>query len=259
MYRKLSFIGIIVGLVLVAVLVFSALFAGILTKYDPIEVAPDVRFSPPSQQHVLGTDNLGRDFFTRLVYGLRTSLSVSFVSTLIALVVGALLGIGGAFLDGAAGGAGRIANKAVICLARFLAAGPGILLAIIIAYNNLGVMRFAVGIPFLLIPGFIRVFNGLALCFSDKKTDMLKASGAVVAQISLSVPLAILFYAGMGYLGLGAHPPTAELGLLIASGREFAHSAPYLLVYPGLTLAVTALSFNILGECLNAVILLRSN
>ena len=249
--------GMIAGAILVGLLILMALFASILTTHDPIAIDPAVRLSPPTQQNPFGTDNLGRDMLSRILYGWRTTLFIGFLAMLIALVAGAILGMAGGVLEDVAGSFGKVVNKVFICTARFLSAGPGILLAIAIAvasvYNRGGYLGRATGIALLLVPGFIRVFGGVAPCFRDKTVK--HAILMVLAQISLSIALAILVCAGLGYLGLVVQPPTPELGALIGSSREFLRVGSYLLLFPGLLLGVSALSFNILGESLNAHLL----
>ena len=247
MVRILSKIGVITGAVLIVMLTVTALFANILTEHNPIATNIQEQLSPPSRQHPYGTDNMGRDNQTRVFHGFRTTLGASSLSVLTALILGGALGL-------LAGGCGSTIYRAIILLARFLSAGPGILLILAIAYRwGSPALHMALGIPIVLIPGFIRVFSGLMLCKKDNNAK--KLFGVVIAQISLGMAMAVLVCAGLGFIGLGAQPPTPEFGTMLASGIMYFRNAPWLVAYPGFALAVAALSFCILGESLNALLL----
>jgi len=242
----LSKIGVIVGAILVVLMIILALCASILTEYDPFVSSMQDRFSPPSQQHPFGTDNMGRDIQSRIFHGLRTTLGVSFLAVLIALVLGGALGLLAGAFDG-------VISRSVILLARFLSAGPGILLVIVSYRGGLSALNLALRMPVVLIPGFVRAFSGLKLC--QKGNNTKKPLGMVIAQISLSMALAVFVCAVISYIGLGIPAPSPEFGALIAVGRDHLRNAPWMVVYPGLALAFAALSFNILGESLNALLL----
>ena len=250
MMKYLPLIGLIVGAVLVLLLVFSALFAGALSGYDPIESSVEERLIPPSQRHPFGTDALGRDTLSRIVYGFREDLGVGGLAVLVSLVVGGAVGV-------VAGLVGGVLYKAAIYAMRFIAAGPGILFAVAIVSVWRGSLSIVVGIAVLLVPGFTRVVSGLVLCLKNDNANkggyLLSALLAVLGRVSLSMALAILVYAGFSFIGLGAQPPTPELGAMIGEGRMYIRDAAHTLVYPGVALVVSVLSFNILGESLNAV------
>jgi len=255
MAKKISTIGTIAGAVLVLLLILAACFADALTNHDPIEMSIADRLSPPSSTYPFGTDNMGRDIQTRIVYGLRTNIGVGALAALMALIVGGMLGV-------AAGLLGGMTNKAVVCLARFLAAGPGVLLVFVVL-PAIGFSSFnsAIAISILLVPSFIHVIRGVVLFLSDTGSSedkrALKALGAVAARISSSVALAMLVMAGLGYLGIGAQPPTPELGAMFAAGREFFRTATHLVTYPGLALFVSVIPFHLLGGSLNRLLLAK--
>ena len=250
MMKYLPLVGLIVGAVLVLLMVFSAIFAGVLSGYDPIELSVEERLTPPSQRHPFGTDNLGRDIFSRIVYAFRVDLRVSALAVLISLIVGGIIGA-------VAGLVGGVVYKAVIYAARFIAAGPGILFAIAVVSIYYGTVSAIIGIAVLLIPGFIRVVSGLVLCLkndsANKDGSLPSALLAILGRVSLSMALAMLVYAGFSFIGLGAHPPTPELGAIISEGRMYLRNAVHVAMYPGIALLISALSFNILGESLNAI------
>ena len=251
---KLSHAGVIIGAVLVILLVLAAIFADIVSGHDPIEQNIQNVLESPSSQHPLGTDRLGRDILSRVVYGLRTNLGVGALAMLIALVAGVFLGGVGALLELVAGSPGKAINNIVTIFARFLSAGPAILLLLVIAAVRVGgTVAVAVGIALVLIPGFIRVVGGAVLCRKD--ISAFESIGMIVAKASLNMALAVLLYSILGFIGLGMQPPAPELGVLVAEGRNFLRDMANAVVYPGLVLAVTVLSFNILGESLNSLLI----
>ena len=273
--RILSIIGVVVGAIMVLSLIFVALFANTLAKHDPYRTnIADRLLLPPqqnsfdigSQQYPFGTDNLGRDVQAVVFHGLGTTLVTSSLAVAISLVAGAFLGIGSALLEMIAGEVGAVVKKTVIYLARFLSAGPGILLAFAVAAMYTEADRtliIAAGIAIVLTPGFIRLFSGLALCIKDN--NAIKSLLTIIGRTSLNMGLAVLLYSGFSFIGMGMPIPTPELGSMVAVGRDFMRHAPYshapylyathMVVYPGLAIAALALSFNILGESLNSIAL----
>ena len=256
MIKNLSIIGSIAGALLVAFLICVALFADSFSGYDPHMQNFEDRMSAPSRQHTFGTDNLGRDVLSRVIHGIRDDVLVAAQAALIALVAGGVLGA-------VAGLVGGITDKAIVFFGRFLASGPAILLTIVLAMRNLAfagetVGLLTVGIVFMLIPGFIRVVRGIVLGSADAGDNIVKRAltiaGLAAARLFLSLAAAVLVYSGLCFLGLGALPPSPELGAAIKSGRNMMSSASYLTVFPSLALVLTTLSFGILGESLTALL-----
>ena len=254
MKRRMSICAII-GAALVILLVLAAIFAGLLTKHDPIMSDISMRFSRPTSGYPLGTDGLGRDIYTRVLYGLRTSLGTSAIAVLMSLMIGTILGAVGAFLEEFAGTIGKAINNAIVIMARFVSTGPGMLLLLVIpiAFGAGGTISIASGIAIVLLPGFILVAGGVISC--RRTGNALSLLGLVVARISISMALAVFIYAIMSFIGMGAQPPTPELGSMISQGRNFITSSLYIALVPGITLALTLLSFNLLGEGLKAMAL----
>jgi len=252
MIKKLSVAGAIIGALLVLLLICVALLADSLAGYDPLTTHYDERMSAPSRQHPYGTDLLGRDVQSRVIHGVRDDLIFAAGATLIALVAGGVLGIVAGLLKGG------VIDKIIVFLGRFLASGPAILLAAVLAMSTFGPDGTAtgrtVGVAIVLIPGFIRVIRGIIAGKVDEGANVgrraLMMAGAAASQVFISISVAILVYAGLSFLGIGAQPPASELGAAIASGRNNLHGAPYLMVYPALALITMTLSFNILGESL---------
>lgn len=252
-----------VGLFLTITLLLLALLAPILHPYDP---ATDrdylARLSAPSWSHWFGTDSLGRDVFTLVWYGIRTSLSVGFVAVLAGLAIGSLLGlIAGYFRD--------YLDAVIGWLTNILLAFPSILLAIAIVTvtgPTLQSVMAAVGV--VQIPIFIRLTRGMVLSLREQEFVLAARSlgassgriifqhilpGSVaplVVQATLSIGIATLEAAGLGFLGLGTQPPTPELGTMLADAFKggYALTAPWTTIFPGLLITVIVLAFNLLGD-----------
>jgi ABC-type dipeptide/oligopeptide/nickel transport system permease subunit len=258
--------GAVVGLVLVALFVLIALFAPWIAPYDPAAIHDGVFSQPPfwvaggNHQFWLGTDDVGRDVLSRLIYGARISMGVGFMVVIFSLSIGTLLGL-------LAGYAGGWTDKIVMRLTDILMALPSILLAIVVVTilgQSLTNAVIAVGV--VVIPGFIRLVRAQVLI--EKNRQYVVASGSfgagagrqvfinilpntlapVIVQGTLGFSDGILNVAALGFLGLGAKPPTAEWGTMLADARAFIESAPWLVTLPGLCILVVVLGFNLLGD-----------
>jgi peptide/nickel transport system permease protein len=252
MVKTLSAAGAIIGGILIALMVFAAVYASTLNTSDPITANIPARFSPPSEQFPFGTDGLGRDMQARVLHGSRTTLQVSAGAVLISLVAGGVL----AAIAGTAAGVGR----AVACITRLLAAGPGLLLAVlVIAAFGQSTLNLTIAVSIALIPGFARLFEGIVLSLADADSNKngreLRIVGAIIARFSLNMALAMLLCGALSFIGMGVPAPTPELGGLIGGSREFLRVAPHLIVYPGFYLTISILAFNIFGESLNSLLL----
>ena len=251
--------GAVLGLIIVSVLVFVAIFADVIAPYDPIEQTRSFLVGP-SWQHPFGTDALGRDMFSRVVHGARVSLAVGLGAVMVALVVGSIVGMIGGFFGG------RIDAGVVMVIDTFMSF-PGLLLAMTIAAllgSSLPVVMIAVGLAeFTLFARLVR-----SAVYAEKNKDYILASrslGAagpwimvrhiapnifpsIVVLVTLSVGNAILAAAALGFLGLGAQPPTPEWGALVNVGRDYIQIAPWLVWFPGLAIMATVLGANMLGD-----------
>jgi peptide/nickel transport system permease protein len=252
------------GLVILVVLVAVALFAPLLAPYDPVKISRDV-MQPPSRDHLMGTDNLGRDVFSRVVYGARISLQMGFIAVAIAASFGTLIGV-------IAGTYGGLVDSVFMRFIDALMALPGILLALTVAatlgpglYNAM----IAVGVAW--IPSFARIVRSSVLQIKETTyVEAARASGAsdvrlilrhilpnalasVLVLASLGVATAILVGAALSFLGVGASPPTAEWGIMLSDGRPFMRSAWWIMAFPGLAITVTVLGANLVGDGLRDV------
>lgn len=252
--------GAVVGLGVVGLFVFVALFAPLLAPYDPSVIHDGKFLLPPSREFWLGTDDVGRDLLSRLIYGARISMGVGFMVVIFSLAIGTLLGL-------LAGYAGGWVDAVIMRLNDILMALPSILLAIVVVTilgQNLQNAVIAVGV--VVIPNFIRLVRAQVMV--EKQKQYVVASGSfgagpfrqaflnilpnttapIIVQGTLGFSDGILNVAALGFLGLGAKPPTAEWGTMLSDSRAFIESAPWLVTLPGLCILVVVLGFNLLGD-----------
>ncbi|WP_255171018.1 nickel transporter permease [Natrononativus amylolyticus] len=256
----------VVGMVIVVTIVFSAVFAPFLTPHDPTEQNLENRLESPSLEHPMGTDQLGRDILTRLLYGARISLQIGVAVVGISLAIGTAVGV-------TAGYAGGYVDEALMRLVDILLAFPGLLLALVIAgilgpsLTNIMIALAVVGWT-----RYARVIRGSVL--SIKQQEFVKASqlmgvsrlrivgrhiipnviGPVVVLATIDMAGVILGTAGLSFLGLGAQPPTPEWGTMISEGRNYLQDAWWVVNFPGLAIMLAVLGFNLLGDGLRDVL-----
>jgi peptide/nickel transport system permease protein len=249
-----------IGGVLVLVILGSALFAPVLTTYDPVQVAPALRLQGPSHSHPVGTDLYGRDTLARVLYGGRISLAVGVLS------VGMALAVGGAFgaLSGYWGG---WFDSTLMRLSDVLLAFPAILLAIgLLAFLGGGFWNVVVAIAIIYTAPMARVARAAVL--TVRHEEYVAAAGAVgagdgrilrahilpnavaplVVESTLRLALAILAEAALSFLGLGTQPPAPTWGQMIAEGRTVMTFTSWPAIGPGLAITLTVLGFNLLGD-----------
>jgi peptide/nickel transport system permease protein len=251
--------------ILITVLV--AIFAPIVAPYDPLQVHRGRSLEAPSREFWLGTDDLGRDVFSRIVYGARVSLQVGLIAVTAGTLVGALVGL----TTGYWGGLYDLLLQRVIDA---LQAFPGLVLALAIA-SALGpsLRNSMIAVAILLIPGAARLTRGATLSAKEQQfVEATRAMGAadlrilalhivpnifapVLVLASIVVGAAILIEASLGFLGLGVPPPAASWGsMLSGAGRQFFIQAPWLAIAPGVAIGLVVLSFNLFGDALRDAI-----
>ena len=262
-----------VGLIILAVLVGSAVFADVLTAYDPNKVLFDEgakRLSPPcihllgcpadQAEHYFGIDKNGRDEFSRVLYGARVSLQIGFFTVGFSIIIGSLLGLIAGFALGSV-------DTVIMRLMDVVLVFPALLLAIaIVSALGPGLFSAQVAIGIVAIPIYARIMRSSVL--SVRESDYVTASRAlgespsglvfrrilpnsltpVVVAGSLGIAAAVLEVAALSFLGLGAQPPTAEWGSMIGQDRDVMFTAPHLIFFAGLALALTVFGFNLLGD-----------
>lgn len=256
-----SWIGAISALILLLVVAF-AVAPSLIAPYDPYQSATE-RFAPPSTQHLLGTDNLARDIFSRIIYGARTSLAVGAAALVLGTIGGSLLGLVSGYFGGAF-------DMIVQRLMDGLLAIPALLLAMaLVSVLGPGLKNAIIAITVTLLPGATRVIRSTAL--SEKEQQYIEAArtiGAgdsriifrhilpntvapVLVLASAYLGAAILLEATLGFLGLGAQPPTISWGTMLSNtGLRFLQSHPRLAVFPGLAISVTVFALSMLGDLL---------
>ncbi len=259
--------GAVAGLVIIALFVLSAVFAPLLAPQDPLEQNIEIRKSPPfTEGHLLGTDELGRDLLSRLIYGARLSMTIGVISVGIAMIGGVLVGTVSAYYGG-------WLDRIVMRLIDIMLAFPYVLLTIVIVAvlgPSLTNAMIAIGIS--QMPRYVRLVRGSVL--AEKEADYVLAERSlgtgdfelmfgtilpnslapVIVQATLGVGEAILSSAALSFLGLGAQPPAPEWGLMIASSREFVTSAWWIVTFPGLATLFAVLGFNLFGDGLRDVL-----
>jgi len=248
------------GLIVLGTLVFTAAFAPLLAPFDPNGVALDVRLHPPGAEHVLGTDELGRDIFSRMLFGARVTLWVGVVT----VVLSALIGISGGLLAGYLGG---VWDTVIMRLVDVFLAFPVIILAIaIVAVRGPGLNNVLIALALVYWTSYARVARSVVLTLREEEyTWAARTLGAgplrimvrhllpnavapLVVLASLGMGNAILAEAALSFLGLGIQPPEASWGSMLNVGMQFLRDASFLSTMPGLAIFVTVLGFNLLGD-----------
>lgn len=248
------------GLVFLVVIAIVTLFAPWIAPHDPeLQTYTDI-MQPPSKKHLLGTDDLGRDILSRIIFGARTSVPVGTLSMLSASVIGVLLGL----LAGYYGG--RLDTVIMRIMDAFLAF-PALLLAIfLVAVLGPSLRNAMLAIVIVYVPTFARITRANVLSIKEKEyIEGARAIGAsdwrimlgavlpnimspVIVQVSLGIGLAILIEASLSFLGLGVQPPTPAWGSMLSQGRQFMTLAWWMTTFPGLAIFLTVLAFNFVGD-----------
>jgi len=258
--------GAVFGLALVVVFLLLAIFANVVSPHSPIEQYRDAILTPPSWEEggtlnfLLGTDAVGRDMLSRLIHGTRLSLSIGLISVSLSLSLGIVLGLTAAF-------AGGKVDTTIMRLMDVLLALPSLLLAVaVIAILGSGLANAMYAIAIVRLPGFVRLTRATA--FSELSKDYVLASriaGAgklrlmfvtvlpnclapLIVQATLGFSTAILDAAALGFLGLGAQPPTPEWGSMLSGALEFIQRAWWVVSLPGMAIMLAVLAFNLMGD-----------
>ncbi|MFC4735089.1 nickel transporter permease [Bacillus daqingensis] len=250
----------LVGLFIIAFFILTAIFAPLLTSYQPQSINAGPRLQSPNADHWFGTDDLGRDIFTRIVYGARISLMVGFFAVTGALFFGSLLGI-------IAGYFGRWIDMIISRIFDIMLAFPSILLAIaIVAILGPSLQNALIAIAIINIPIFGRLVRSKVISIREEEYILAaKAQGMksgrilihhvlpnstapIIVQATLGFGTAILEAAALGFLGLGAQPPTPEWGSMLSDARQYIQSAPWTVLFPGLSIMLVVLGFNMIGD-----------
>jgi peptide/nickel transport system permease protein len=255
----------LIGMIIVATWLFTALFAPFMATHDPYEISIATRLQGPSAEHWLGTDYLGRDTYSRIVYGARTAFQVAIG----AVFLGAVFGIP---IGAVSGFAGRWVDAALMRLMDAIIAFPGRLLAIaLVASMGGGMLSLYIALGINSIPSYARIVRAVVL--SQKEKEYVQAArmtgesevnilffqvlpnclSPLLVRLSLDFANAILAESSLSFLGLGLPPPTASWGLMLKEVTPFLQLQPMAAFFPGLTISLIILGFNLLGDGLRDV------
>lgn len=262
------------GLTLTLILVLVALLAPVLVQEDPYQIdfsKLTQRLEPPGETTLLGRDNFGRDLFSRIITGTRVSLAIGSSAVLVGLLLGSVLGL-------LAGYFGGWLDEVIMRFTDILYAFPSILLALaLIAALGPSVVNLVLAMALVSAPGFARIMRSSVM--QVRGTELVEAArsmgafnlrivfrhvlpnalGPTVVLGSLTMATVLLTEAGLSFLGLGVQPPTPSWGGILAEGREYLRSAPFIANYSGLAILIAVVAFNLLGDGIRDVLDPRSN
>ncbi len=252
----------IIGSVMVIVLILVSLFSHVIAPYSPLAMNPKDSLSAPCGKYWLGTDRFGRDQLSRLIYGTRISMGVSFGAIAIAIVFGVMIGLVSGYYGG-------LLDNIIMRLLDILFAFPILLLALmLVAVLGPSLENLTLTIGFLYHSRFARVVRGSVLSIKEKEfIEGARSVGArdisiilffilpnvlspVIVQATFNLSTAIMVEAALSFLGLGTQPPTPSWGLMMSESRRFMEMAPWLAVFPGLAIIFAVLGFNLMGDAL---------
>ncbi|MCM3617145.1 ABC transporter permease [Sutcliffiella horikoshii] len=248
------------GVFIIIFVILMGIFAPLLATHDPNTTNVMNKLQGPSAENYLGTDDVGRDIFSRLLFGARISLGIGFLSTFLGAIVGVTLGI-------VSGYYGRWVDSLIMRICDVLLAFPGILLALaIVSVLGASTRNVIIAVAFYAIPSFARIVRGSTL--SVKKLeyiDAIRAMGAkdfriifkhilpnimspIIVQATLYIASAIITASALSFLGMGTRPPTAEWGAMLSQGRSYLAQAPHITLFPGLVILLVVIGFNLMGD-----------
>ena len=254
--RKVSVLGAVILLLFLLVALFGPMFC----TQDPLAQDLVHKYQQPSSEHWFGTDNLGRDTFTRMIYGARVSLSISFAGVMSGCLVGVLLGVCAGFFGG-------WVDTLVSRLIDILLAFPSLLLAItVVAILGSGTENTAIAIAIFSIPSIARMVRGIVMSNKDAEyiqaCRVMGASNArmifthiipnaisqIIVNITLNLGTAILTASSLSFLGLGVQPPAPEWGAMLSTGRDVIRAYPLAVLIPGIAITLVVMSFSLVGD-----------
>ncbi|MCW0308418.1 dipeptide ABC transporter permease DppC [Pantoea ananatis] len=258
--------GAVIGLVYIILMLLIAIFAEVLAPHGPAEQLRDALLHPPvwqeggSWSYILGTDDVGRDILSRLMYGARLSLLVGCMVVVLSLIFGVIFGLLAGYIGGAV-------DATIMRLVDIMLALPSLLLALVlVAIFGPSIVNASIALTFVALPHYIRLTRAAVLV--EVNRDYVTASGVagagmlrqmfvnilpnclapLIVQASLGFSNAILDMAALGFLGMGAQPPTPEWGTMLSDVLQYAQSAWWVVTFPGLVILLTVLAFNLMGD-----------
>jgi len=264
-----GWLGLGLSIAFVAIVLFGAFFPWLLTGYDPLLADPAAALQPPSWQHLFGTDYIGRDLFSRMVYGSSLSLEGSLLAVLIAFVAGTVIGLVSGYVGGL-GAVGRFADAAIMRIVDVILAIPGLLLSMaVVTALGFGTINVAIAVGVASVAVFARLMRAevtrvrgmryieAARLVGSSRTRILfrhilpNSVGTALTLAALEFGGAILAFSALSFLGYGAQPPQPEWGSLVNDGRQYMQTAWWLTTLPGLVIILTVLAANRISRALD--------
>jgi len=248
------------SLVIILIFCFCAIFAPFVAPHDPTLQDYDNVRAAPSISHLLGTDELGRDVFSRIIYGARISLVIGLVPTSISMFIGTVLGLLAGFL-------GKKVDFIIMRLADIMLAFPSLLLAMVVMYTlGASLINIFIALSVVSWAGTARVVRSQTLSLKEK--DFVEAAKSIgvkksvimrrhilpnclpslIVLFTMNIPGSILSEASLSFLGIGAQPPLTSWGLMVVNGKQWLFSEPWIAIAPGLAILIVVLAFNFLGD-----------
>lgn len=253
---------LLISAIIIGLVIFAAIFPGFLSPYGPAEMSLAHRLSPPSSEHFMGTDQFGRDTFTRVIFGAQISVYVGIVAVVLAGLLGILIGT----ISGFSGGV--IDNILMRVIDAMLAFPPILFALVLITILGPAISSLMLTMGIVYSPRMARLARGCILMVKNELyVESARAMGAsnlriifrylipniinpIIVQASLILPVAILAEATLSFLGLGIQPPTPSWGNMLSDGRGYMEIAPWLTIFPGIAIALVVLAVNFLGDAL---------
>lgn len=258
-YKKYKHPYITTSIIILAILIFLSLFAPVLTEYNPVRNNARNRLQPPTREHLLGTDQFGRDIFTRILYGLRTSIQIGISVVILTIIFGGMIGIAAGYYP--------YLDKIIMRILDAMMAFPGIIIAIsLAAIWGAGKLNIILALSFAYFPKMARIVRSAVISIKDLDyVESARAAGAndlriifkyilknsaspIMVQATFNFALAILDEAALSFLGVGIMPPAPSLGAMVTDARTYMVVAPWMILAPGMMIILSVLSLNLLGD-----------
>ena len=252
----------VVALVILILIILAAIFADFLTPYDYTEQIPQENFLKPSAEHIMGTDNFGRDIFSRVLKGAQISLKIGFTSVVISTVIGVIIGAFAGYYEG-------VFDAIIMRIMDTILSIPQLVLAIALAAALGGGMKnLILAVSLSSIPSYAKIVRSQVMAVKNLEyVEAAKLAGVnnlklifteilpncfapIIVQATIGVGTAILSAASLSFIGMGIMPPEAEWGQMLSEGRAYIRNYPHITLFPGMAIALTILVLNIVGDAL---------
>lgn len=255
-----------ISLTVILLVCFCAIFAPVVAPHDPVLQDYDNVRAHPCREHILGTDELGRDVFSRIIYGSRISLVIGIVPTIISMIIGTTLGLIAGFIGGKV-------DFVIMRLADIMLAFPSLLLAMVVMYTlGASLINIFIALSVVNWAGTARVVRSQTLALKEKEfVEAAKSIGvkksvimirhilpnclpSLIVLFTMDIPSSILSESSLSFLGIGAQPPLSSWGLMVVNGKQWLFSEPWVAIAPGIAILILVLAFNFLGDGLRDAI-----